>query len=83
MQFNPQVNLFNINAIEIIHALGESWKTWHAEQRSLLSGGSKLIEQTLHRYKNKSYQPDECCLVRCGATSRNSSSQVVKRKCVF
>ena len=46
MKSNPQVNLFYINSIEIIHAPRKSGWSWHAEQRSL-SGGSKLIEQTL------------------------------------
>ena len=44
--FNPQVNLFTMNSIEIIHAPRKSGKCGIAEQRSS-SGGSKLIEQTI------------------------------------
>ena len=36
-----------MNSIEIIHAPPEIGQTWHAEQKSI-SGGSKLIEQTLN-----------------------------------
>ena len=38
---------FTLNSIKIIHAPSGNCQTWHVEQRSI-SGGSKLIEQTLH-----------------------------------
>ena len=47
MKSNPQVSLLNINGTEIIHAPRKGGWSWHAEHRSL-SGGSKLIEQTLN-----------------------------------